>query len=308
MINKKALGYDKVENFLGVVSAIDFVKDTVELSVIEDNGEVTSISSDMNNVEFLYEAFVLRESAIFDKDVLDIGGSLYMIELHKDGDITLHTLGEDLDILASGEKTTLNEEVLDLMEHVAELVGNYYEMKDQLEAETEAKNNEDRDFNIKVVKEFDGQDLTYFYACNNKEKNEVDLIKVIFIGHHLIEEDAYERRTLSMDVFLDSINSGTVIEVSQQELMNYAIGKTYGTDSHIGKTAYTAKSSIVLEEADFDCDGNCYGCECHYHEEEFECGVNCDCTYECVEDMEEEGTDLCMDCGKELEDCHCDLW
>jgi len=198
---KKSIGYVAEINLLGEVAGVDFRNGLYVL--VDDNGEEHAVK--IEDVEILEEAFVLHGLSIFNKDVLgSIEGKLYQVELHGE-DVQLHLLDDNLEVVASGEVFTPTEDVVKGFEQIFDLQGNIYELIPELPQKP--------DFNIKIVKDFDGKHFTYFYACNNKETEEVDLIKVVFIGHQLLEEE-YTRITLSYDVFQDSIEAGTLKEVS----------------------------------------------------------------------------------------------
>src|SRR5690606_6499815 len=86
---------------------------------------------------------------------------------------------------------------------------------------------------------------TYYYACNNKEEKEIDLIKVIFIGTQLIEEK-YERLTVPYEEFEDMVNDNVITEVSPHQLQQYAINK-------MSNSVYT-EDGYEVEYADCDCE------------------------------------------------------
>lgn len=279
MFSKQYIGYVKELNFLGAVTSVNFLEDTVTLTGDEDTHVV-----DREDVEFLPEVGVFKGVTIFHKDVLslqEVEDKFVEVELHSDGLTQLHALDKDFNRDGgedgSGEKFDFNEsvEILELV--LGELQGNIYELQ---------KKEEKVDFNIKIVKDFDGKSYTYFYACNNIAKEEVDLIKVVFVGHQLLEEENYERRTLSHKVYLDSIVSGTLKEVSQSELVNFVTGIMYG------------KKEVALPSVEEkDCCEEC----CEIEETEDCCEVE-------ETEKHQEDKDICRDCKQPLMVCDCELW
>ena len=296
---KRVIGYVKDAEILGEVKGIDFENEMVFLK--DDDESYTFRASD---VEFLEEVFELNETIIFDKDVLgDAFGNLYLVERFKDGDVKLHILTDKLEVKDSGEKFTMTDSIQEDFEEVFTLVGNLYELKNRKPKEPT--------FNVQIVKDFNGEHYTYFYACNNKKDKEIDLIKVLFLGSTLIEEEEHERRTLDYDTYMEAIESGAYKEVSPQELQNYVTGMLYGKTN----------SFVDAEE------------EVEEEEEETLCVENCGCVDECEkdggrifhfdfskvfaeteEDKSEPDTDTpvapakCDKCGQYESDCDCDLW
>lgn len=270
MLDKRYIGFIAEENVIADVVGVNF-RDGVIVLQSADN-EVYVVSQDA--VELLKEAFVLHDKVVFDKDVLgSIEGKLYQVELFADGEVRLHTLNERLESASVGHKFNPSKEVCEQLEKVLDIAGSIYELQEQVD--------ERLDFNIAIVKDFDGEHYTYFYACNNLETNEIDLIKVVFVGHKLLKEESYERRTLSHEVYLDSLDAGTLKEVSPQELMSFATGTLYNNQEEEG--LYDDREDVYEDE-----------------EEEFECGVDCGCFDEC--ELQEEVVE------KKEEDDEEDLW
>lgn len=267
---KKAIGYVEQDDLLGAVVGVDFRRNNVTL--IDGDGKESVYDS--NLIEFLEEVFELNGMTIFNKDVIsEDGEKLYQVELHDSGQVQLHLLSDKLEIVASGDKFT-QDEVSEVVLRGMGLVGNIYELLSELPQAP--------DFNIKTVREFEDGNVTYFYACNNKEKEEIDLIKVLFVGHHLLEEEDYTRITLSHEVYLDSINSGTLKEINPQELMNYITGI----------------SSFKEDEVDDEEPVDDWEVKCGYEKECLLGDRDCQC-------KENEG---CTNCGADNYNCDCNLW
>jgi hypothetical protein len=276
MFNKRFIAYVAKEDLLAGVKAVDLIDQTVTLQDEEENEAVFAISE----TELLEEVGVFNGVTVFNRDVFQrTDGKLLEVELQKDGQVVFYELGAGLERGKSG--TAMNAEVsLKRIEqhNTAELVGNIYELE-VIEEEVF-----DFGFNVKVVKDFNGEYYTYYYACNNKAKEEIDLIKVVFVGHQLIKEEEYQRDTVSYEEFAEAVHTGELEEVSQQELANYAYGVLAG-----------AKSDI---EDDYDYEEE--------YEEDFE-------DEDFDEDFEDEDGDACVvptcqDCEEEVDNCTCSPW
>lgn len=270
MLNKKnVIGFAKEAGVLGAIGEISYLKGTATL--VAENEELFVVQLD--DVTFLEEVGSIGEAVIFNRDVLGtVDGKLYEVELQANGtDIKLHLLDNKLNRVEEGE--TIDKSNLSVLEPYVELLGSIFELELELPVV---------DFNIKIVKNFNGQFITYFYACNNKETGEIDLIKVVFVGASLLEED-YTRKTLNHDEFLDAIENGTLKDVSPQELQNYATGVRYGRVSTGTITASQVTGGVTSQPS----------CE------EEDC---CE-----IEEEEEEDGDYCEECGSHEIECEC-LW
>lgn len=304
---KKMIGYVEKSKMLGEVVAMDFLDETVTLIDIDTDGVEDKKVFPVGEVEILEEAFELGDNIIYNKDILvDALGGYYMVELHKDGDVQLHAIDiKTLEIQRSGKKSAMNKEVASLLEPVAQLYSNYYEV-------LLAKPQEPT-FNVSIVKDYNGEHFTYFYACNNKKDKEIDLIKVLFIGSTLLDEEEHERRTLSYEEYMEAIANGVYKEASPQELQNYVAGMLYGKKSDMADVFEENELLYDLDEDEF------------LDEDVVECGVNCSCVYECeivkqeqearqgVEDTDAVedapvSDDSCEKCGQYEDECDCDLW
>jgi hypothetical protein len=213
--NKMALAYLPEQGIVAGVVSVNLIEQTVTLNT--DEGEVGTFQ--LSQVEILPELVIIDESVrVFHKDVLITGNQeLIMIEHVGNGEVVFHALNEELEIIESSESTPYAQEVVDEMSKGVglDVVGNIHE----IEVEDNAF-----DFNVKVVKDFNGQHFTYFYALNNKVAQEIDLIAVSFIGDVDVEGQDHERRTISYDVFLDSLEARTLVEVTNQEFANFIVG------------------------------------------------------------------------------------
>lgn len=274
--NKKILGRIKDTDFIGEVITINLATKKV---LLDNDGEqrVEKIS----DVEFLREAFVLHDTTIFDKDVLgDADGKMYMVELHENDEVTFHMLDENLETVKVGERVKMTDDRISGLEDIASFVGNIYELRARLPKEPQ--------FNITVVKDFNGKHYTYFYALNNKEEKVIDLIKV----DTLISYEEHKRITLSYEGYAKAIEDGVYKEVTDREFDNYITGFTYGQDD-------SEETPVV-------------------------CGVNCGCNLFCEQknQYKQEETskanelnetvnpddNKCKSCGLNLDKCYCSLW
>lgn len=257
MFNKQVIGYVEKEDILLAVRAVDLITQEVTLQDVE--GE--AVTFPMSEVELLPEIGVFEGVTIFNRDVFQReDGRFLEIVLQEDGNVAIYLLSKELEREQSG--TPANpEQYLKRIEGFVKLVANIHEI--------EAIEEYDFNFNVKVVKDFNGKFYTYYYACNNKDKEEIDLIKVVFVGHQLIEEEAYERTTVSHEDFVELLHTKQLIDVSQQELANYAYGVLQGVKA----TSYEV-SNYDNDEDDSD---------------------------ECVEPF-------CDVCERTEDDCECTPW
>lgn len=273
---ENAIGYVEKNGHLGFVGAIDFMAKSVTL-VDEESSQVYDISE----VEILKSAFVLNGVEVFNKDVLKATNEfMYLVEVHDDGKLQLHVLDEKLEKVKSGEKFEKSEATINQLNAIMELEGSYYELLAEL--------NKSPEFNIEIVKSFDGKHYTYYYACNNKEAEEIDLLKVVFMGHHIFEQEEYERNTMSHSDYLAEVNNGVLKSVSPQELHNYALGLLYNDNTNANDNEEPMEEPVEVEE--IPCD-------------------TCDCENGFCEELDSEvETSLCKSCNKELDICTCELW
>lgn len=281
---KKSMGYVKEVELLGDVSKVDFRKSLIYL----DNGVGDELEFASEDVEILEELFELNGSIAFEKDVLsDDKGRLYRIELCDDGMLQLHLLDNKLEVSVSGTKFEINDDTLKSLESNLEVIGHFYEILAELPKVP--------DFNIKIVRETESGETTYFYACNNKETEEIDLVKVIFIGHHILEEEDYTRTTLSYEVYQDSLDAGSLKEVNPQELVNYVTGLTYNADS-----------DVKCGDED-DCKNGLMKCRCEENLTAMSAENFAGKYIIRDEDLVEE-EDICDDCDELRDECNCEDW
>lgn len=250
MLENNTLAYSKEFDIIGSIGEVSFLKGTV--TIVDENKDLHTTT--LEKVVILEEVGTFESgTVIYDHDVLgSVDGKLYEIELQKDKqNVQMHLLDSKLERVQSGE--VINKVNLTNYEKFFTLVGNFYE----LEVEDTV------DFNVVIVKDYNGEHFTYFYACNNKEKEEVDLIKVLYFGSTLLEEEEYERRTLSYEVYLDSVEQGTLKEVTPRELNLYVSGaKSFEEDVYEEQPQNPYDSDDVeddIVEEDFDIEE--YDCE-----------------------------------------------
>lgn len=208
MMFDDVMGYAKDKKVLGKIVEYSAIKK--ETTILDANGNLHK----SKDVVVLRKIGVFDGVGIFDRDVIKIHGDNYEIQLCEDGRIEAFFLDDYFNRTHSHPFLEMSKEKL-LGNNITTLVGNIYELRDKLPK---------LDFNVKIVKEYDGTKYTYFYACNNKSAKEVDLIKVLFLGAKVLKDEYYERRTLSHKEYLNSIVSGVLEEVSEQELFNYILG------------------------------------------------------------------------------------
>lgn len=268
--------FDTETNVLGAIASVDFLKQTVTILTDEDEQVVAKL----DNVKFLEQIGYIGNNGIINHDVVTTAdGTLYEIVLQEDGqNVQLHVLGNKLERIEAGDVIAKTD--LTVLEPYVTFVGNINELEPVALV----------DFNIKVVRsQLFHEDITYFYACNNAELEEVDLIKVVFVGHQLLEETAYERFTLTHEQYVEAVEGGTITETTPQNLMNYITGLTYGVSSRFEteefeEEYYEDEDEVEDEEVSEDCD--CIDCRL----------------------AREDEVDSCEDCGEDEEDCECNDW
>jgi len=252
--------YDKESGALGNPVSLDLLERTVTILVDEDE----TVVADLSNIELVEIVGKLGEIVILDGDVLLAGTNKYEVELQEDGEnLVLYLLNEQYERTKAGEP--FGKETLYNLSDIASLEANIREI--------EVEEVPTVDFNIRVVRKIEDGEVTYFYACNNKELEEVDLIKVTYIGHMILEEEDYSRTTVSHDEYLEMIADEDFKEVNPQELGNYVLGmspttinSSEGTIVKIDTPSYTHEE----EEGDFcqECGANVEDivdclCDCH---------------------------------------------
>jgi len=203
-------------NVFGDVANIDFLTNSV--TVKDSDGELHTANID--KVERLDYLGKFEGQNLFNRDVLKTyDGKLYEIDLLEDGMIQLHLLDKRLNRVETGKKVD-KLQIHKVAPHV-EIVGNYFQLLQDVETV---------DFNIKIVRMAEDAFYNYYYACNNKAKGTIDLIKVIYMGSVLLPEEDYERIEMAYDTYLDFVENGTITIASPRELQNYVTGATYNSN------------------------------------------------------------------------------
>lgn len=247
---------DKASGVIGAVASVDFIKQTI--SIMTDEDEV--ITTGLADAEFLEQIGAIGEVGVINHDVVaTTDGKLYEIVLVDANSVQLHLLNAKLERVEAGDVIAKTD--LHALAPYVEVIGNIYELEPE----------ETVDFNIKVVRTTSENVLKFFYACNNADVNQVDLIKVVFVGHHLLEEENYERITLSHEEYLEAVAKGVIVETDPQALLNYVTGMAYGKKEE-------PQVAVAKEQVEEDDD---------------------------FEDLELE---ICDECGCELDECECEEW
>lgn len=237
--------FDSESGVIGEVAGVDFIKQTI--SIIEDGEDEKVILAKLANAIFLEEVGAIGGTIVINHDVVETpDGKMYEIVLVDSDKVQLHLLDKKLNRIEAGDIIAKTD--LHVLEPYVELVDNIYLLK--LEDKV--------DFNIKVVRTqlFHENEIAFFYACNNVEKEEIDLIKVVFVGHHLIKEELYERFTLTHEEYLNHIENKSIIETDPSALITLMNGKK----SPIEKAVKDTDTDI-----DTDCCEDCGGefdCDC----------------------------------------------
>jgi hypothetical protein len=201
--------FDSESGVLGAVAGVDFIKQTITILTDED----TQIVAQLANVEFLEELGAIGGVGIINRDVVETAdGKLYEIVKVSEKTVQLYLLNNKLERVEAGDE--IEKVDLHVLAPYVTVLGNIHELEPQ----------EVVDFNIKVVRKQFEDEIVFFYACNNVDAEEVDLIKVVFVGHHLLKEENYMRITLSHDEYLEQIENGSLKETDPSALITYMNG------------------------------------------------------------------------------------
>ncbi|QOV08209.1 YopX-like protein [Bacillus phage Kirov] len=246
IFDKNVIGFATDKEVLGAIGNISFLDETITLVTADDELVVATI----DEVIYLEAIGAFGESVIFEHDVLMASSKqLYEISIEdrEERIFQLHLLDEKLNRTKSGE--TFQEDKLEALGEFLELVGNLYELKAELPEF-------DLDFTVRVLRETSGE-KTYYYAYNNPQKEEVDLIKVINVGSHILEGE-YLRVTIPHAEYIEYLESELFVEVDPKEVEKLAMQPLVATGQVVLKD---------LEEEDDDgfckdCGNNFDYCEC----------------------------------------------
>lgn len=294
MINN-SIGYAEVVGVLGEVVEFSLLQGTYTL--LDENQETHVV--DMDEVKELKYLGDFEEIAVYEGDVFGNASTkkMYELTLNEQGLINIYALDAKLKRISNKPDNTITK--LSTLSRELVLIGSIYELEP----------NSTPEFNIRVVRKFVLGETSYFYACNDKENEMIDMIKVVFVGSHLLEEEDYQRITISYDEYQEQIDNGVYKEVSPQELQNYALGlsrNTVATDVikvEADKTTYESVGDYSVEDEEDDMDGNEFDdCDCSA------CKINREEDIEAEEEDEDDDDDCCEECGEEEQDCDCELF
>lgn len=247
MLLREILAYSEDEKILGTVVEYSRIKETATLKRGEDTYEVSA-----NGLVVMEKIGKIQGVDIFEYDVFQGVGSevRYMLNLNE-GKIVLSTINNRLEVTQKVAQFGLSE--FKNYAHSLDLIGHYFELKEELKTV---------DFNIQIVK----MDEDYYYAGNNKDAEEIDMIKVIYIGAVLFEEEDYSRFTITHEEYLDHVENKRYIEVEPSALAMHVANKIY--------------SPITSED---------------------NCGEDCACSFN-----DEDKEDMCGCGNVRKEDCECE--
>ena len=228
MLKENIAGYSKEKNVLGLVIEFSLLERTATLRDFDGVNHTVPLEG-IVEVEYIGD---YQSEEVYDGDVFVSEQTGEGVELVKVGDkVSLRPLDEKLNYVDVGEVGAIElEQMVKIFEQLEfVLVGNIHQMREELEqlnSELEsAVSGQDNhfDFNLKIVKEkLTNGKYQYYYAGNNKEEEEVDLISVIFMGAGFHEGKPYERFTVDYDQYLELVDSA-LIDVSPAELQEYAM-------------------------------------------------------------------------------------
>lgn len=259
---KDGLALDSVSGKVGKIVGVNLLNNEIVILVDEKTNEVEVAK--LENVTFLARLGYIGSQAVHNHDVImDIQTDKHfeIVEVGTDR-IQLHQINKKLERVMSLAPIAKTD--LPVFEGVAVVVGNINELEPQKTV----------DFNIVIVRDMTGGEFNgYYYACNNKKHEEVDLIKVVFIGSTLLKEEDYERVTVSHEEYLDMVTDGDFVEVNPNELMNYVTGRQ----------SFARAEQHRADDVDVD--------DFFEDDENFE---------------EDDYGNVCDDCGCNFEDCECE--
>lgn len=270
LINNKNIGFATEEKVLGAIVAVNLLDGTVTL--MDDNEEIYTV--DMEQVIELEELGTIGNQYIYEGDVVKVTetGKVYEIIKQEDNEIAMHLLDNKLNRTEGGLGLSFERQQLSVFGGVVELLGNIHEIKAKQPTV---------DFNLAVFRYVEDGEVAYYYAGNNKENEQVDLIKVIFLGHQLLEEEDYERETVTYADFLELVADGTLTKVNPMELANYVTGLLLEKKNpNVGIGAFVEFDEVGVASED---------------EQE-------------VDEREKYPEEYCENCDEHYEDCECDLW
>lgn len=309
------LVFNKETGFVSEVISINYVSETLTTT----NGEENEITLKFEEVEFFEVVGFSEEfNTLYNHDVVksSVSNMLYEMVLLNNGILQFYQLDEEYRPTLEVDSYPIHKfmEILDTT-NTYSLEGNAIEVRfEHLEEkrkaelrlkaeEAERKRIEERKkFNIKIVK--DTLSGNFHYACHNRETGEIDLIKVVYIGATLLEEN-YKRTAFSFEDFEAMLESGHLVEATPYELQRHAMGSS-------NRSRFDDRCN------DCDCETSD---ECHLEEEESE-EVEADnvpmppADYDDSEsESESEGAPPvakvetnCNRCGYHPIDCECELF
>lgn len=211
IFDKNVIGFAKEAKILGAIGNISFLDGTITLVTADD----TLVIEKIEDVIYLEALGAFGEEVIFEHDVLMAQSQqLYEISIEdrEERIFQLHLLNDKLERVKSGE--TFQEDKFEALGEILTLVGNKYEMEEELPEF-------DLNFNVRVVRE-KSDEGTYFYAFNNSEREEIDLIKVINVGSHILDGE-YVRITISHEDYIQYLESELFEEVDAKEVESLAM-------------------------------------------------------------------------------------
>lgn len=261
MFNEKVMVYSKEDKAYGQIVEVSYLKNTITIDCGADDYVTTSIE----NCKVLKFITVVGGGVdIYDGDILEkSNGELYEIQSGQGDLVNLYKLDESLE--RDGNYKVLLNGLLDNLSDY-KFVDNIYTSKD---------NQIDVDFNIQVAKHLDG---TYFYICNNKVDELIDIITVVFVGSILLKEEDYSRITVSYEEYKLLLEIGDLKIVEPEELMVLAM-KSAGMESTSGNEEEDDENDFEDEDDDFENDFPTIGDFDDDGEEEDDEGE--DCKYQC---------------------------
>ncbi|UUV45895.1 hypothetical protein [Bacillus phage vB_BanS-Thrax1] len=241
MFQFNGIGFLKDKEVIGAIGAVDWMEETVTIVTEEDE----KVEGSLHELVLLQYIGEFGENNLFNHDVLITTTASkqdrFEVELQENGMIVFHQLDENLERVKTGKEMTL--EHLQTLSNFLELEDSIYVLKAQLESVS-------TDFTVKMVRDISGDEVVYFYACNNTEEEVIDLIHLVFEGG--LENAEYHRISLPYQGYIETVARGILEEVTLEQLVKEGLSKA---------TVENEPSEAVKDDS-CTCGKNKLDCDC----------------------------------------------
>ena len=229
MNHDETLVYSKSMQTVGFLGGVNYINE--EVLLIDEDGKTHKLELNEDAI-LIHKIASDGEDALYDHDIFKsrTSDSLYEVELSNTGRLQFFAVDADLNRLEAVDTYAIDEfmRILKSRNSAFTLMDNRYALLADRQQETQNPEADDRSFNIKIIRKEDSAgDEHYYYACHNKAAGEVDILKVIYLGHHLLVEEAYQRITMPLEEFLEY----RFESVTPDELFTHVLKERYGSDA-----------------------------------------------------------------------------